>query len=273
MKFMYYLFFWSVFIPLMTISSSLYLYGQDTESVGIDEQLGKVISIELPLVNSNGHEITLKEIMSSEKPIILVPVYYECPMLCGLVLQGIVKGLKTLSWDVGNEFQVVVVSIDPDEGEFLALEKKNNVLAEYGERGSRDGWYFLTDSSANLQTIMDEVGFQYYYNDETEEYVHAAGIMFLSPKGKIARYLYGVHFSSIDIQNALFEAADGNVGTTLEKAILYCYSYDENSKTYVSMAWNVMKIGGTITLGIVVLLIGYLWYNQSYKSEKNQTRS
>ena len=243
------------------------LYAQNQERAGIQEQLGRSISTQLPLVNSTGHEITLKRILSEGKPIIFVPVYYECPMLCGLVLQGLVKGLKELSWEVGGEFRVVFVSIDPDENEFLAEEKKKSVLAEYGDRGNANGWYFLTGLSENIKVIMDEVGFQYYYNEETEEYVHSAGIMFITPEGKIARYLYGIQYLALDIQNALFEAANGKVGTTLEKVILYCYSYDDSSKTYVSMAWNIMKVGGAITFGGILLFVGYLWYH-NHKSSK-----
>lgn len=219
---------------------------KELEGVGIEERPGAQVPLDAVFFNEEGREVTLGELLGG-KPTILTLVYYRCPMLCGLVLQGVLDGLKGLPATVGEEFHVVTISIDPLETPTLAKLKKQTYLGEYGRAGAAAGWHFLTGKQDQIQRVANSVGFFYKWNEERQEYAHAAGIFVLSPQGKVARTLYGVLYEPRTLKLALSEAREGK-SSWGEKIVLYCFHYDANEGRYVVAASRIMRAGGAVTL-------------------------
>ncbi len=218
---------------------------KELEGVGIEERPGAQVPLDAVFLNEEGKEVRLGELLDG-KPTILTLVYYRCPMLCGLVLQGVLDGLKALPATVGEDFNVVTISIDPLETPTLAKLKKQTYLSEYGRAGAAAGWRFLTGTEENIQRVANSVGFFYKWNEERQEYAHGAGIFVLTPEGKLARTLYGVLFEPRTLKLALSEAREGK-SSVGEKIVLYCFHYDANEGRYVVAASRIMKAGGAIT--------------------------
>lgn len=228
---------------------------KELEGVGIEERPDARVPLQAQFVDEDGREVTLAEAMAG-KPTILALVYYRCPMLCGLLLQGLLQGLKELPATVGDGFQVVTISIDPLETPTLARLKKQSYLAEYGRPGAAAGWRFLTGKEPQIRAVADSVGFHYKWNQERGEYAHGAAIFVLSPEGKLARTLYGVLFEPRALKLALAEAREGK-SSVGEQILLYCFHYDANQGRYVVAATRLMRLGGlatALTLGAWLLL-------------------
>lgn len=218
---------------------------KELEGVGIDERPGAQVPLDAVFLDEEGKKVKLGEFFGG-KPTILALVYYRCPMLCGLVLQGLLDGLKGLPATVGDEFNVVTVSIDPLETPTLAKLKKQTYLAEYGRAGAAGGWRFLTGEEREIRRVADSVGFHYRWNEERQEYAHAAGIFVLTPEGKVARTLYGVLYEPRTLKLAISEAREGK-SSLGEKIVLYCFHYDANEGRYVLAASRIMRASGVIT--------------------------
>lgn len=227
----------------------------DLESVTVEERLGDVLPLDLPLVDHEGRPVTLGDYFRKGRPVILNLGYYGCPMLCGLVLNGLTRGLKNLSFLPGREFDIVTVTIDPKEDTALARRKRESVLEELGREGAEAGWFFHTATEENIERLAEAVGFGYRWDPKSEQWAHAAVIVFASPEGKIVRYLYGIEFSPNDLKLALLDASEGKVGSTIDRILLYCFHYDPHAGGYVLFARNFMKVGGAVTLGALVSLI------------------
>lgn len=240
------------------------------DEVGVEEKLGESIPMDLTFANSDGDSVSIRDIMSEGKPVLLNPLYYECPTLCGLVLDAVFNVVEELQWNPGEDYTIISFSIDPDETTFHADSTKNSIMKELARPGAEDGWHFLTGSEESIQTLANSVGFNYSYDEQTDEFMHMASIMLISPEGVITRYLYGLSMREFDLRNALYEAADGEIGSTLEKAVLYCYTYDPSSQSYVPLAINIMKIGGLATMLILGIFLTILWsrYNGTSQPPK-----
>jgi protein SCO1/2 len=183
-----------------------------------------------------------------EKPAILSLVYYECPMLCTLVLNGLLRSLRTLSFDAGNQFSIVTLSIDPKETSELASQKKVEYISQYKREGAEKGWHFLTGEEEAVKTLADTIGFRYAYQPETGQYAHASGIMVVTPQGNVARYFYGVEYATRDLRLALVEAADGKIGSPVDQLLLYCYHYDPTTGKYGLLIMHVIRLAGVATV-------------------------
>lgn len=218
---------------------------EELEGVGIEDRPGAQVPLDAVFLDEEGKEVRLGELLSG-KPTILALVYYRCPMLCGLVLQGLLDGLKGIPATVGDEFHVVTISIDPLETPTLARLKKQNYLAEYGRPGAAAGWRFLTGKEGEIRRVADAVGFHYKWNEQRQEYAHGAGVFVLTPEGKLARTLYGVLYEPRTLKLALSEAREGK-SSLGEKIILYCFHYDANEGRYVVAASRIMRAGGALT--------------------------
>ena len=180
---------------------------------------------DIQLVNSMGETVTVDELLSSGKPLIFTPIYYECPMLCNLILNGVTYGLRDLQWQIGDRFEVVTFSIDPAETPELARDNKESYLRLLGKPEAADGWHFMTADQQNIDRLTDALGFEFVWSDEAQEFLHGSAIMFVSPNGMITRYLYGIEYTELSLRNALFDAAEGKIGTTLERVMLFCYTF------------------------------------------------
>ena len=193
--------------------------------VGIDQRLNEQIPLDLAFTDEQGSVVHLSKYFGS-KPVIVSLVYYRCPMLCTQVLNGMVETFKTLNFSAGKEFEVVTVSIDPAEGSELAREKKEQYIEEYGREGVAQGWHFLTGEKPAIARLAQAVGFKYVYDPNSKLFAHGAGIMVATPKGKLARYLYGIEYAARDLRFALMEAAQNRIGSPVDKVLLLCYHYD-----------------------------------------------
>jgi len=232
---------------------------RELEGVAITEHLGQKVDLGLKFVAEDGYSHELREYFSKGKPVILNLVYYSCPMLCNLVLNGQTDALRKLPLTIGNEFEVVTISIDPTENYGLANNKKAAYLASYERPTS--GWHFLADQDGNVAKLASQIGFGYKLDPKTGQYAHAAAIYVLSPEGMISRYLYGVKFKPLDIRLALTEAAGERFGVG-ERLLLYCFHYDPASQSYVPFARNFMRMSGVAALGFFGFLLLRLWLRE-----------
>lgn len=216
--------------------------------VGFDQNLDAQIPLDLPLRDERGREVKIGDYLG-KKPAILNLVYYRCPMLCNEVLNTLLRSLNALSFDVGKEFQVITVSIDPKETPNLAGRKKASYLARYGRKGAAEGWHFLTGDAASVAQLAKIVGFRYAYDAKNDQYAHPAGIMLLTPQGKVSRYLYGISYPARDLQLGLMDAAMRKIGSPIDQLLLLCYHYDPRTGRYNFAVMNVLRILGLATVG------------------------
>lgn len=230
------------------------------EGVGIEEQLGAQVPLGLVFTADDGRRVRLGELITGERPVLLTLVYYRCPMLCGLVLNGLVDALKDVKLNAGRDFDIVTASIDPLETATLARLKKQSMLREYGRPEAAAGWSFLTGDEASIRALADSVGFGYRWVEERKEYAHAAAVMVLTPEGTMSRYLYGVLYEPRTVRLALAEAGVGTVASVTERFLLYCLHYDANQGRFVVAARNIMKLGGFITAAVVGVWLGRAWW-------------
>jgi protein SCO1/2 len=241
------------------LHAQLNVLPQQLEGVGVDEKLGQKVNLDLEFTAENGYPVPLRSFFKDGKPVVLNLVYYRCPMLCNLVLNAQTKVLKELAWTAGKEFDVVTISIDPQEGFDLARAKKKWYLSQYDRMEAASGWRFLTDYQGNSKRLAEQIGFHYRWDDKTEQFAHAAAIMVLTPDGRLSRYLYGVQYQARDMRLALTEASEGKLGSVSDKLLLYCFHYDAEARSYVPFARNLMKMGGVVTMIAVGLILGILW--------------
>ena len=233
------------------------------DGVGIEEHLGKEIGLNYEFTDESGYQVPLRSFFHRDRPVILDLVYYTCPMLCNLILNGQVDAMKELGWTPGKEYEIVTISINPDESFDLARTKKQTYLDQFGK--SAPGWHFLTDYRGNAKRLAEEVGFHYRYDAKIQQFAHASAIMVLTPEGKMARYLYGIRYPEKDLRFAITEASEGRSTPAIDRILLWCYHYDPVANSYVLFAQNLMKAGGLAT----VLVIGFvLW--RLYRIEKKR---
>ncbi len=238
----------------------------DLKDVGLDEKLAAQIDLNLTFTDETGNTVALKDYFSKGRPVILNLVYYSCPMLCGMVLQGVVRSLKQVPYTPGKEIEVVTISFDPREGSTLALAKKNSVMQEYNRPGADAGWHVLVDKDGNAKKLADQIGFRFKWNEEEKQFAHPSVTMVLTPEGKISRYLNGIDYPQRDMRLALAEASQGKIGTISDRFMLYCYKYDPSSRSYVMAATNAMKIGGVL----IMLFLGgalFLVWRREFKGQ------
>jgi protein SCO1 len=215
--------------------------------IGIDQRLNHQVPLDLPFVDESGRNVRLGDYFG-KRPVLLALVYYECPMLCTQVLNGVVSALATLKFDVGREFDVVAVSINPKEGPGLASQKKAAYLERYGRPQTAAGWHFLTGRDENIKRLAAAVGFRYEYDEEIGQYAHGAGVEVLTPKGTISRYFYGIEYSPRDLRFGVIEASEERIGTAVDDVLLLCYHYDPATGKYGATAIGMVRIGAVLTI-------------------------
>jgi protein SCO1 len=238
-----------------------------SELVGVDvvEHIGQKVDLDLQFTAESGYQVPLRQYFSKGKPVLLNFVYYRCPMLCNLVLNGQTAALRELAWTAGKEFEIVTISIAPEEQFNLARAKKKFYLETY-ERDAGDGWHFLTDYQGSTKRLADQVGFNYRWDEKTQQWAHTAAIMTLTPDGRISRYLYGVRFAERDLRLGLTEASEGKLGSMGDKLLLFCFHYDPAAKGYVPFARNIMKIAGGLMILVMGLVLRFLFRRERSNS-------
>jgi protein SCO1/2 len=233
----------------------------ELEGVGISEQIGRSVDLDLQFTAENGYPAPLRRYFQQSRPVILNLVYYSCPMLCNLLLNGQTAALRQIPGSPGTDFEIVTVSIDPSETFDLARQKRAVYLESYGRPAP--GWRFLTDYQGNVKRLAEQVGFRYRYDARTRQYAHAAAIMILTPEGKVARYLYGVQFKPLDLRLALAEAARSKTRFSVDRLLLYCFHYDPQARSYVLFATNFMRAGAALSVLALGAVLYRLWRREA----------
>lgn len=247
---------------------------QQLDQVGIKDSTGKVLSLEkYSFFDENNEKVPLKKYFSSSKPVVLTLVYYECPSLCSLLLNGFLESLKKLRWVPGKDFEVVTISINPKEGSDLARLKKETYVNALGKPGAETGWHFLYSKDNQVEALAREIGFGYKYDTVQKEYAHGAAIYVLTPQGKISRTLYGIEYSPKNLRFALVEASKGKVGSVIDRFLLYCYRYDPNSRGYSLQAFRVVQAGGVGTILVLGAYFFVFWRRQRDPRKGSKKRS
>jgi len=222
--------------------------------IGIDQKLGDSLPLDLTFRDSEGRSVVLRDYFG-KKPVILTFVYYECPMLCTMVLNGLTKAMRAISLDAGKDFEIVTISINPRETPALALAKKEGYVHDYARAGASQGWHFLVGDESTIRKAADAAGFKFRYDPDNKQYAHASGIMVLTPDGKFARYFYGVEYSARDLRLGLVEAGDRKIGSPVDEVLLFCFHYDPVSGKYGFVVMSVVRVLGVAT---VVALVAFM---------------
>ena len=225
------------------------------ENVGIEQRLGEQLPLDLVFRDETGSPVRLGGYFG-KKPVVLTLVYYNCPMLCNQVLNGLTSALDVVSFDIGKEFDVVTVSFDPRETPQLAGSKKETYIEWYKRAGAAEGWHFLTGDRASIEKLTSAVGFHYKFDQSTDQFIHASGIMIATSQGKLARYFYGIEYAPKDLRLGLIEASDNRIGNPVDRLLLYCFHYDPAAGKYGAVAMNILRLAGIATIAGIA---GMFW--------------
>ena len=242
-------------LSLFLFSLAVGAAGQDNASVtppqlrgvGIDQRLNNQVPLDLKFRDETGQTVTLGSYFG-KKPVILSLVYYTCPMLCTMAENGLLNALRDVKFNIGEQYEVVTVSIDPTETPEMAMGKKAVYVGLYGRPGAKQGWHFLVGDEPSIRALAQAVGFHYNYIPETKQFAHATGIIVLTPQGKVSRYFYGILYPPRDIRLALVEASNEKIGNPVDAVLLYCCQYDPATGKYSVVVSRVLRIAGVITL-------------------------
>ncbi|MBL4702435.1 MAG: SCO family protein [Phycisphaeraceae bacterium] len=232
----------------------------EIKGVTIEQKLGDTLPMDLEFTDSAGKTVTLGDYFNQGRPVILNLGYYQCPMLCGLVLNATLDVAKEMDLKIGKDYDILTLSFNPSETAILAKLKKQNYLKKLGQAGADKGWHFLVGKEQNIRKLTESVGFGYRWNEARKEYVHAAALMVITPEGQVSRYLYGVKFPHKTTRLSLVEASQGKIGNIVDTILLFCFHYDSNKGQYTLVALNLMRAGGffsVLIVGSVVLIALY----------------
>ena len=235
-------------------------------SAGVDEHLGDKIDLTSKVQNHFGDQIPLAEYFQEDKPAVFTLNYYSCASLCSVQLNAVLNGLKDMDWIPGGQFKMLTLSIDPEETSSLAAQKRGTYLEELGKQNA--SWEFMVAKQSVITDIANQVGYRYTYDEQSKQFAHPAVIMILSPDGTISRYLYGVSYSARDLKFALIEASEGKIGTTVDKVILSCFSYDNSTGRYTASAFGLMRLAGVITMFFLGAMVTALWRREGRRTQQ-----
>src|SRR5580700_9569536 len=225
------------------------------QNVGFEPQLNARLPLDLAFRDETGGDVQLREYFS-EKPVLLALVYYGCPMLCNQTEQGVVGALRMLSFNPGRDYEVVFVSFDPRESPDMAAQKKESAMTHFRRPETASGWHFLTGSKESIDALTKGANFRYSFDQKSNLFAHASGIMLLTPDGRISRYFYGVEYPARDVRLGLVDASAGKIGTPIDHVLLFCYQYDPSSATYSASILKIVRLAGILTVfGIVIAIL------------------
>lgn len=250
-------------VPVGKVSSEM---PDEMKGVGITEHLGRKLDLGLKFKDESGRDVTLGDYFDGKRPVLLSLVYYGCPNLCNYHLNGVTDTLKKMDWSLGKQFDMVVVSIDPSETSDLAQKKKSSYLESYGRPESANGWHFLTGTESSIKTLAEQVGFGYRWDEQSEQWVHAAAAYIVSPDGSLNRYLYGVEFSDKTLRLSLVEATDNKIGTLMDRILLFCLHYDPVGRTYSVYVFRVVRVMAALMVAAVVFVLVRFWWRQRHSN-------
>jgi protein SCO1 len=222
--------------------------------VGVEQKMGAQVRLDVPFADETGQPVTLRRYTGS-RPVILALVYYQCPSLCNLILNGVLTSVKGLKLEAGRDFEVVAVSFDPRDTPELAARKKATYLSKLGRADGQSGWHFLTGSETSSRAVAESVGFRFAYDPLTNQYAHPSAIMLLTPEGRVARYFYGINYPARDMRLGLVEASNNRIGTPIDQVLLFCYHYDPANGKYGLVIINVLRAAGLATVAALAAFV------------------
>lgn len=244
-------------LPASTLQPAPNQLPEAVRNIGIDQRLNEQVPLDLVFRDESGKAVRLGDYFR-ERPVILTLVYHECPMLCSEVLDGLLRTLRVLKFNVGKDFDVITVSFNPEEDATIARTVKETYLKRYKREGAEAGWHFLTGEQASIEKLTRAVGFRYGYDSAKKLYIHAAGIMLLTPQGRLSRYFYGIEFPAKDLRLGLVEASQNKIGSVVDQVLLYCYHYDPATGTYGLVIITIVRILGitfVLAMGLSIALM------------------
>ena len=245
----------------------------ELERVGVEEHLGDSISLNVEFTDERGKSVRLGDYFRGNRPVVLNLGYFRCPMLCGLVLNGLVDAAGDTKLAVGDDYSILTISVDPNETHQLAYLKKKNALEALGTPGAAAGWHFLTGKPDAIEVLTKEVGFGYQWVERRKEFAHTAVLVILTPDGRISRYLYGIKYPQRTYRLSLIEAAAGKIGSAMDQILLYCFQYDRHAGQYTLAAMNVMRIAAVFSMLLLGSFIGIAFLRESRRgSAADRTR-
>ena len=242
------------------------------ENVGIEQRLDAQVPPNLTFRDETGKNVKLGDYFN-RKPMILNLVYYNCTMLCGQELAGLASAMRLIKFDLGKQFDVITVSFDPRETPEIAAAKKQDYVGRYGRPNAASGWHFLTGSPESINALTKSVGFQYHFDEKTNQFAHATAIMVLTPQGHISRYLYGVDFPPKDLRLSLVEASQARIGNAVDAVLLFCYHYDPQTGKYGAMVANILRLAAAATILLIGGLLLILWRLDRAAIRKRETKT
>ena len=226
------------------------------KEIGVSENLGAQIPLQLEFRDSNGNVVSLNSYFHKNKAVILNLAYYSCPMLCHFVANGLVEGMKQLPYPLGEKYDVITVSINPNDRLAAQQGFQDRYLTALGQSKNSKHWTFLSGEPDAVTALTKAVGFKYHYDEASKDFAHSAVIIVLTEDRKVSRYLYGIEYPRFDLKLSILEALDKQVISSVDHLLLFCYNYDPQSRTYVIYAWNIMRVAAAISvlfLGIVII--------------------
>lgn len=229
---------------------------ESLRDVGFDQRIGETVPLDLAFRDARGRQVRLGDFFG-QRPVVLSLVYFDCPMLCPMTLNGLAASLKAVPFDLGEGYETVVVSFNPEEGPELAAEARQRAIHWYGRAGTEDGWHFLTGEAEAISAVTDAVGFRYTYDEERGQYAHGPGLVVLTPDGTIARYFFGVEYPPKDLKLGLVEAGQGRLGSVVDQIVLYCFQYDPATGEYAWSGWVFLALR-LAALATLLTLVGFI---------------
>ncbi|MBX3225847.1 MAG: SCO family protein [Labilithrix sp.] len=243
---------------------------KELQHVGVTEHLDEPLPLDTAFRDHTGKPVTLRSVFDGKRPVVLQFAYHTCPVVCGMITTNLAAGLKGVPWTVGDQYQVVTISIDPNESLERTAAKRTSILNDYG-RGVTEGWHFLVGDKAAIEAVTNAAGFEYQYDAAQKQWGHPSVVFVVKPNGQLARYLYGLEFPSNDLRLGLFEASEGRSISTVEQLILYCYHYDPQGGKYVLVARRVMQVGASAVALVLGIVLATFWVRELRKNKKSET--
>ncbi len=239
------------------------------KKVGIEQKLGEQLPLDTKFKDENGNIVALGDYFKSGRPVIVTLVYYDCPMLCNQVLNGLTGSLKGISLDAGKDFDVVAISFDAKEFDKpeIAKNKKASYMERYGRPGTEQGFHFLTGEQASIDAVTNAVGFTYEWDEASEQFAHASAIMIATPQGVLSKYFYGIDYAPRDVRLGLVESAENKVGGVTDQLLLYCFHYDPSTGKYGLAVLRIMRGAAVATLLGMAAMGFVFWRRNKRKSD------
>lgn len=235
--------------------------------VSIEQRLGQPLPLDLTFRDEAGRAVRLGDYFG-KRPVVLVLAYYNCPMLCTQVLNGLLSAMRVVSFDASREYEVVTVSFDPRDKPSDARAKKTPYVSRYGRPGAAAGWHFLTGEKPAIDALTEAVGFRYAWDEKIGQFAHASAIYVATPEGRLSRYIYGIEYAPRDLRLALVEASQGKIGTAVDQLLLYCYHYDPAAGRYSAAVMNMVRLAGVVFVLVLSTFLFLMWRREKRREAR-----